>query len=104
MPMWVYGMRFKWMVLQDDPFLPNYDEVRWVADSPDAGGDTGAILSEIAAYRGETVRLLRGLTAEGWSRSGRHEVIGHVVLDPYVRHELCHEEAHLVQLKESLRA
>ena len=30
----VYGMRFKWIIRGDDPFLPNYDEDRWVADSP----------------------------------------------------------------------
>jgi hypothetical protein len=31
----VYGARFKWMILDDDPFLPNYDEDRWVADAPE---------------------------------------------------------------------
>lgn len=94
----VYGMRFKWMILQDDPFLPNYDEDRWVAASPDGPAQLDAVLDELAAYRAETVRLLRALPAEGWSRRGRHEVLGSVELEPYVRHQLAHEEQHLAQL------
>jgi len=94
----VYGMRFKWMILQDDPFLPNYDEDRWVAASPDGPAQLDAVLDELAAYRAETVRLLRALPAEGWSRRGRHEVLGSVELEPYVRHQLAHEEQHLAQM------
>ena len=98
----VYGVRFKWMILDDDPFLPNYDEDRWVAESPDGLSQADDILREIAAYRAETVRLLRALDGAGWSRTGRHEVIGPLVLEPYVRHELVHEEQHLEQLRAAL--
>jgi hypothetical protein len=98
----VYGMRFKWMILQDDPFLADYDENRWAASSPDGAADIESILDEIAAYRGETVRLLRSLSPDGWQRRGRHEVLGSVELDTYVRHELAHEEQHLAQLLGSL--
>ena len=99
----VYGVRFKWMILGDDPFLPNYDEDRWVADAPDGADDLGALLDEIAAYRAETVRLLRALAPDGWSRTGRHEVLGRLELEPYVRHEYAHEEQHLAQLRGVLR-
>ncbi len=99
----VYGMRFKWMILEDDPFLPNYDEDRWVAQSPDGPAQLDAMLDELAAYRAETVRLLRTLPADGWSRRGRHEVLGSVELEPYVRHQLAHEEQHLAQLASALR-
>ena len=95
----VYGVRFKWMILDEEPLLPNYDEDRWVAASPDGVEQVDALLGEIAAYRGETVRLLRSLSDEGWGRRGRHEVIGWVALEPYVRHELAHEEQHLAQLE-----
>jgi hypothetical protein len=100
----VYGIRFKWMVLADDPFLPNYDEDRWVEESPDTVGDLDAVLREIAAYRAETVRLLRSLDDDGWRRTGRHETIGALVLEPYVRHEYAHEEQHLAQLQRALDA
>jgi hypothetical protein len=95
----VYGMRFKWMILEDDPYLPNYDEDRWVAEHPDGGADVDAMIDEIAAYRGETVRLLRALPDAGWSRRGRHEALGEVELERYVQHELAHELQHIEQLR-----
>ncbi len=95
----VYGMRFKWMMLQDDPLLPDYDENRWVAGSPDGAADIEDVLTEIYAYRGETLRLLRSLGPEGWLRRGRHEVLGVVQLESYVRHQLAHEQQHLEQLQ-----
>jgi hypothetical protein len=98
----VYGMRFKFIALQDDPFLPDYDENRWAARSPDGPADVAGMLDEIAAYRGETVRLLRSLAPDAWTRTGRHETNGPVVLEPYVRHELAHEEQHLAQLRRAL--
>jgi hypothetical protein len=100
----VYGLRFKYIILEDDPFLPNYDEDRWVANSPDTAADVESLLASMEADRAETVRLLRSLTDAGWSRHGRHEVLGSVDLDPYVRHELAHEEGHLAQIEEALRA
>lgn len=98
----VYGMRFKWMILQDEPLLANYDEDRWVSAHPDRAADVEALLGEIAAYRAETVRLLSSLSPEAWTRTGRHEVLGRVELDPYVRHEYAHEEQHLAQLGAAL--
>lgn len=100
----VYGMRFKWMILEDNPFLPNYDEDRWVAHSPDGPAELPAMLAEVDICRAETVRLLRALPPEGWTRRGRHEVLGVVELEPYVRHQLAHEEQHLQQLAAALGA
>ena len=98
----VYGVRFKWMILDDDPLLANYDEDAWAANTTDGPGDVDAVVCEIEAYRAETVRLLRALPDDAWARSGRHDTLGRVVLEPYVRHELAHEEQHLVQLARAL--
>ena len=98
----VYGVRFKWMIMQNDPILANYDEDAWVAKSPDGAADTLRLIDEIAAYRAETVRLLRALTPEGWQRTGRHEALGTVALEPYVRHQVEHESQHLAQLRDAL--
>jgi hypothetical protein len=98
----VYTARFRWMIFDDDPVLPNYDEDNWVAASRDAVADLPAILGEITASREGLVRVLRRLPPEAWQRTGRHEVIGRVVLEPYVRHELAHEEMHLAQVAAAL--
>jgi hypothetical protein len=98
----VYGMRFKWIILQDDPTLANYDEGRWVAKHPDSASNLMQLIDEIAAYRAETVRLLQALPEDGWQRTGRHEALGVVTLEPYVRHQVEHESRHLVQLRQAL--
>jgi hypothetical protein len=98
----VYGARFKWMILDDDPFLPNYDEDRWVANAPEGPDDIDGLLDEIAAHRAGTMRLLRRLDDAGWRRTGRHEVFGALELEPYVRHEYAHEQQHLEQIARAL--
>ena len=97
----VYGMRFKWIILQERPVLPDYDEKIWAASEIDGPASLPKILDEIEAWRGETVRLLTGLAPDGWSREGRHEVLGTVKLEPYVRHEISHEAQHLDQLRQA---
>ena len=98
----VYSARFRGIVFDSDPFLPNYDEDNWVAASHDVVEDLPEILNEIAASRRDLVRVLSRLPAAAWERTGRHEVIGPVVLEPYVRHQLAHEEMHLVQAGRAL--
>ena len=56
------------------------------------------VLDEIAASRSDLMRLLTRLDAAGWERTGRHEVLGPVVLEDDVRHQLAHERAHLGQV------
>ncbi|MFN0146421.1 MAG: DinB family protein, partial [Dehalococcoidia bacterium] len=94
----VYSIRFRWMAFNADPFLPDYDEDRWVALAADTAADLPALLGEFAASRSGLVRLLTRLSPEAWGSTGRHEVLGTVVLEPYVRHQLKHEELHLEQL------
>jgi hypothetical protein len=94
----VYALRFRFIVLEEDPLLPNYDEDRWAAESLDRPDDMQAILDEIAASRADLVRLLSRLPEGGWRRTGRHEAIGSVVLEDYARHQVVHEEMHLAQI------
>lgn len=98
----VYGLRFKYIILEDEPFLPNYDENHWAAASPDGPADLASLLDQIEADRAETIRLLRAMPPGAWTRTGRHEVLGSVPLEPYLRHELAHEEQHLQQLRSAL--
>ena len=98
----VYSARFRWMVFDDNPVLPNYDENNWVAAARDEPGDVPAILGEIGASRADLIRVLARLDEAAWSREGRHEVFGTVRLEPYVRHQLAHEEGHLRQLEAAL--
>lgn len=98
----VYEMRFKCIIIEDSPLLANYEEDRWVAAGTEGPEDVELLLTEMAAWRAELTRLLANLSSDGWSRQGRHEVIGTVTLEPYVRHQLAHEEQHLEQLRDVL--
>ncbi len=98
----VYTLRFRFMVFDDDPLLPNYDENNWVESARDRPEDLPAILHEVAASRAGLVRVLSGLDDGAWHRTGRHEVIGTVMFDAYVRHQLAHERMHLTQIQSAL--
>ncbi len=100
----VYALRFRWMVLNDDPFLPDYDENRWVAESRNGLADLSHILDHIAASRADICDLLTRLDDAEWQRTGRHEVIGAVVLADYFAHEVAHERQHIDQIRAALQA
>lgn len=99
----VYSGRFRWMALDDDPMMPNYDENAWVANTTDTPADIPAMLASFEASREELLRLLSRLPEAGWERSGRHEIMGTLYLDEYVRHQLAHEEGHLRELAAALQ-
>lgn len=98
----VYALRFRWMVFDDDPLLTNYDENNWVAAAKDAVSDVPDILDDIAASRADLVRVLSRLSDAEWRRTGRHEVAGTVALEDYVRHQVAHEAMHLEQIRAAL--
>jgi hypothetical protein len=98
----IYGLRFQWIALEDAPFLPNYDEDRWAELTTETPGDVPQMVDEMATARSGLMRMLSRLPAEAWSRTGRHEVLGEVELEPYVRHQLAHEEMHLEQVAATL--
>ncbi len=99
----VYALRFRWIVLNDNPVLPDYDENRWVADSRNTTADLSRILGHIAASRADICDLLGRLSEGEWRRTGRHEVMGTVVLDEYLAHEVAHERQHIDQIRAALR-
>jgi len=97
-----YAARFRWIVFNDNPLMPDYDENNWVAASKDTPADVPEILDQIAASRADLVRVLSRLDEEGWQRTGSHEVAGSIVLEHYARHQVVHERMHLRQIKETL--
>ncbi len=98
----VYALRFRYIVFNDDPLLPDYDENNWVSASHDRVEDLPAIIDEIAASRADLVRVLSRLSEAAWRRGGRHEAMGPVVLEHYARHQVVHEEMHLAQIASAM--
>ncbi len=98
----VYGIRFRWIAFDDNPFLPNYDENAWVQNRVDMSLDADEMILEFSANRRGLARMLGRLPDVAWARTGRHEVLGAIPLEPYVRHQLAHELAHLDQIEAAL--
>jgi hypothetical protein len=98
----VYALRFRFIALNPETFMPNTDEERWVREGRETVADIPAMLDTIAASRSDIARLLGRLDDAVWTRSGHHEVLGPVVLEEYVRHQVVHERAHLAQLQAAL--
>lgn len=94
----IYALRFRWMVFDDDPLLTNYDENNWVTAAQDTLEDVPQVLAEIAASRSDLVRVLSRLPEDAWQRGGRHEIAGPIMLEHYVRHQVAHEAMHLEQI------
>jgi hypothetical protein len=66
----VFAYRALSIARGDQTPLPGFDENAW---APQSGADArpiGDLLDEFTAVRAATVRLLRGLDAPAWSRSG----------------------------------
>ena len=95
----IYALRFRWIVFDDDPLLANYDETNWVATAKDTVDDVPHILAEIEASRSDLMRVLSRLSEEQWQRTGRHDIAGPIVLEHYVRHQVAHEAMHLAQIR-----
>ena len=93
-----YAARFRWIVFDDDPLMPDYDENNWVAASKDTPEDVRDILDQVAASRADLVRVLSRLEPAQWQRTGRHAVADSIVLEHYARHQVAHEEMHLGQI------
>jgi hypothetical protein len=98
----VYSGRFRWMAMDPDPFMPNFQEDAWAANTLDRPEDAAEMVDEYRAERAALVRLLSRLPEAAWQRTGRHEVLGSLVLEPYVRHQLQHELWHVEQLEAAL--
>jgi hypothetical protein len=97
-----YAARFRWIVFNDDPFMPDYDENNWVAACRDTPADVPEILEQVVCSRRDLVRVLSRMPEAAWRRTGRHEVAGSIVLEDYARHQVAHEAMHLGQIRAAL--
>lgn len=98
-----YAARFRWIVFNGDPFMPDYDENNWVKASRDTPADIPGMLDEVACSRRDLIRVLSRMPEAAWFRTGRHEVAGSIVLEHYASHQVAHEDMHLGQIRAAIR-
>lgn len=93
---YVYGMRMRITVAQDNPEFQDFDADDWMAANYDPEEPLASILDELSASVEETATWLRDLPPEVWSRVSSHETYrGSFTLQTWVERALAHIQEHL---------
>ncbi|MBI2886809.1 MAG: DinB family protein [Chloroflexi bacterium] len=95
----VYGLRLRRIAMEENPFLPAFDQDAYARDRDYQAEIAPAALMTYAQHRQATCDLLRALPQEGWSRAGVHEEAGQMTLREMAERVVNHELEHLEQLR-----
>jgi len=100
-----YLARYKKMLSEDNPFLPNVDQDRLAYERDYINQDAMAALAEFKLLRAETIETLAAAPPEAWSRTGIHETAGPLTIEDLVvaRQIKGNDLNHLVQMKDIIR-
>ena len=69
-------MQLKLMIEREGAFIPRPDSDVWANERKYWNVDGRMALTEFASARIESLKLLKGLNDEIWSRSARHAIFG----------------------------
>ena len=99
-----YLARYRRMLTEDNPVLPNVDQDRMAYEGDYINQDTKAALEEFKWLRRETVSTLQGTPPEYWARMGTHETDGPMTIEQLVVRQIKGNDMnHLVQMKDIVR-
>jgi hypothetical protein len=99
-----YLARYRRMLSEENPFLPNVDQNRLAFEGDYINQDAGAALEEFKWLRKETINTLQEVVPESWSRSGVHETDGPMTIEQLVIRQIKGNDMnHLVQMKDIVR-
>lgn len=91
----VYADRMRWVIAENDPILPAFDENAWIKR---LGNDTMPIeesLNLFAASRQRMTKILRRCTESDFTRAGQHAERGRLTLADLVVSATHHLDHHL---------
>ena len=99
-----YLARYRKMLTEENPFLPNVDQDRIAAESDYINQDARNALDEFKWFRGETIKTLESAQPEAWGRGGLHETDGPMTIEQLVHRQIKGNDLnHLVQMKDIVR-
>ena len=94
----VRAVRIRFLLVEDQPAIANFDEARWRDVLHYSDRDPRAALALFRAIRDANVELLRQLNDAGWSRAGRHSEDGLLTVADLMRRGATHVLEHIAQL------
>lgn len=95
--------RLQRIASEEDPFLENWDETRWMAEQYDDTVEAAELLAAFDSLRQQGQSLLGGLTGAAWNRTGRHGSQGTRTLQWWLEYTVAHVDDHLAQLGSAAR-
>ena len=99
-----YLPRYRRMLTEENPILPNVDQDRIAIESDYINQNASAALDEFKRLRQETIRTLESAPVEAWSRGGTHETDGPMTVEKLVMRQIKGNDLnHLVQMKDIVR-
>jgi len=96
--LFVYGLRMRRLVYEDQPVFADFDEENHRAASLARGETAADLLATIVAEHEQTARLLRALPDAEWRREGRHPVYGVMSIEFLARRFGEHALEHAAQI------
>jgi uncharacterized damage-inducible protein DinB len=99
-----YGYRMRMILAHDTPRIQAYDQDRWAERLRYDEANLDDALAEFEVLRASNLRLLRGLSDDGWDRTGLHDERGPESIRRIVRMLAGHDLAHLRQIERIKRA
>ena len=94
-----YHVRFRRTLKEDKPFLGSLDTYGLARERDYGRADAVQVMTEFRAARQETLRLLKGLSAEQLARPAEFEGYGPVTLKGLVHYLCSHDQQHLAGLQ-----
>ena len=99
-----YLARYRRILSEDQPWLPNVDQDRLAYERDYINQDAGQALDEFKWLRNETINTLDSVPPEAWSRSGVHETDGTLTIEQLAHRQIKGNDMnHLVQMKDIVR-
>ena len=98
----VYGVRARRTIMEDNPEFQNFDGDEYMATHYDPKEPLQTIVNDLVSSIDELTKMLRGLSGEAWGRESRHATQGSgFSLQVWVERSLKHIEEHLVTVKKA---
>jgi len=95
-----YLERYERILAETEPRLPDLNGEAYAIERDYRSAKAGEVLRDWTRLRRETLRLLRRVTADEWTRAGVHDTAGRLTMDDFLRRQAVgNDEAHLGQIE-----
>ena len=97
-----YLDRMKFILVNADPVLVQFNPERWCDDRQYRCQDTGVAIATFGTRRAETLQFVNGLAPDDWERCGHHPSRGPLSVRKIIHSLAKHDAEHLEQMKRAL--